>query len=194
MHRPRDAHHRRDGVLATLKEVDLIARLFLLADLASPSWTEAIAPDGPYDAVVSGFTIHHLPDERKRQLYAEIASIEEQNGAPEAARTAFAATGLAADQCAVMDAPPRMISGVGASDFPQEALRWGFEGWAQVHIRYYLFAYLYVIFAVDAVFLFPWATVFAGLGWVSVAEMGIFVGFIAVGLVYAWRKGVLAWT
>ena len=68
------------------------------------------------------------------------------------------------------------------------------EGWAQTHVRYYVFAYLYVIFAVDAVFLFPWATVFAGLGWASVAEMGVFIGFIAVGLVYAWRKGVLTWT
>ncbi len=68
------------------------------------------------------------------------------------------------------------------------------EGWAQSHVRYYVYAYLYVIFAVDAVFLFPWATVFEGLGWVSVAEMGVFVGFIAVGLVYAWRKGVLVWT
>ena len=68
------------------------------------------------------------------------------------------------------------------------------EGWAQTHVRYYVFAYLYVIFAVDAVFLFPWATVFGGLGWVSVAEMGVFIGFIAVGLVYAWRKGVLTWT
>ncbi len=68
------------------------------------------------------------------------------------------------------------------------------EGWAQSHVRYYVYAFLYVIFAVDAVFLFPWATVFEGLGWVSVAEMGVFVGFIAVGLVYAWRKGVLTWT
>jgi NADH-quinone oxidoreductase subunit A len=68
------------------------------------------------------------------------------------------------------------------------------EGWAQSHIRYYVFAYLYVIFAVDAVFLFPWATVFDGLGWISVGEMGVFIGFIAVGLVYAWRKGVLTWT
>jgi NADH-quinone oxidoreductase subunit A len=68
------------------------------------------------------------------------------------------------------------------------------EGWAQSHVRYYVYVYLYVIFAVDAVFLFPWATVFAGLGWVSVAEMGVFIGFIAVGLLYAWRKGVLAWT
>lgn len=68
------------------------------------------------------------------------------------------------------------------------------EGWAQTHVRYYVYAYLYVVFAVDAVFLFPWATVFAGLGWASVAEMGVFVGFIAVGLLYAWRTGVLTWT
>jgi NADH-quinone oxidoreductase subunit A len=68
------------------------------------------------------------------------------------------------------------------------------EGWAQTHVRYYVFAYLYVIFAVDAVFLFPWATVFAALGWVSVVEMGVFIGFIAVGLLYAWRTGVLTWT
>ena len=68
------------------------------------------------------------------------------------------------------------------------------EGWAQTHVRYYVFAYLYVIFAVDAVFLFPWATVFADLGWASVIEMGIFVGLLAIGLLYAWRTGVLAWT
>ncbi len=68
------------------------------------------------------------------------------------------------------------------------------EGWAQSHVRYYVYAYLYVIFAVDAVFLFPWATVFAGLGWVSVAEMGVFIGFLSVGLLYAWRTGVLTWT
>ena len=68
------------------------------------------------------------------------------------------------------------------------------EGWAQTHVRYYVYAYLYVVFAVDAVFLFPWATVFEGLGWVSVGEMGVFIGFVAVGLVYAWRRGVLTWT
>jgi NADH-quinone oxidoreductase subunit A len=70
------------------------------------------------------------------------------------------------------------------------------EGWAQAHIRYYLFAYLYVIFAVDAVYLFPWATVFAlaGFGLASLVEMFVFLGFVAVGLLYAWRKGVLSWT
>ena len=70
------------------------------------------------------------------------------------------------------------------------------EGWAQVHIRYYLFAYLYVIFAVDAVYLFPWATVFAlaGFGLASLIEMFIFLAFVTVGLFYAWRKGILSWT
>lgn len=70
------------------------------------------------------------------------------------------------------------------------------EGWAQAHIRYYLFAYLYVIFAVDAIYLFPWATVFAlvGFGVASLVEMFVFLAFVAVGLLYAWRKGVLSWT
>jgi NADH-quinone oxidoreductase subunit A len=68
------------------------------------------------------------------------------------------------------------------------------EGWAQNHVRYYVYAYLYVVFAVDAVLLFPWATVFGGLGWTTVVEMAVFIGFVAVGLLYAWRKGVLTWT
>ncbi|MEV1008405.1 NADH-quinone oxidoreductase subunit A [Streptomyces sp. NPDC049881] len=69
------------------------------------------------------------------------------------------------------------------------------EGWAHTQVRYYVYAFLYVIFAVDAVFLFPWATVFAadGFGAVTLAEMFVFLGFLAVGLLYAWRKGVLEW-
>lgn len=66
--------------------------------------------------------------------------------------------------------------------------------WAQVHVRFYVFAYLYVVFAVDAVFLFPWATVFAGLGAASVAEMAAFVAIVLVGLAYAGRTGVLTWS
>ena len=69
------------------------------------------------------------------------------------------------------------------------------EGWAQSHVRYYVFAYLYVIFAVDAIYLFPWATVFAapGFGTATLVEMFVFLGFLSVGLLYAWRKGVLTW-
>jgi NADH-quinone oxidoreductase subunit A len=69
-------------------------------------------------------------------------------------------------------------------------------GWEQAQVRYYVYAFLYVVFAVDAVFLFPWATVFArpGFGAVSLGEMFVFLGFLAVGLLYAWKKGVLSWT
>ncbi len=68
------------------------------------------------------------------------------------------------------------------------------EGWAQSTIRYYVYAFLYVIFAVDAVFLFPWAVVLERLGSAAAVEMGIFIAIVVVGLVYAWRKGVLTWT
>jgi NADH-quinone oxidoreductase subunit A len=68
--------------------------------------------------------------------------------------------------------------------------------WAQAQIRYYVYAYLYVLFAVESVFLFPWAVVFdrPGFGAVTVAEMGIFVGVLALGILYAWRKRILHWT
>jgi NADH-quinone oxidoreductase subunit A len=52
-----------------------------------------------------------------------------------------------------------------------------------------------VVFAADAVFLFPWATVFAakGYGGVTLGEMFVFLAFLSAGLAYAWRKGVLSW-
>lgn len=69
------------------------------------------------------------------------------------------------------------------------------EGWAQTHIRYYVYAFLYVIFAVEAVFLYPWATIFAlpGFGARALGAMGVFVALVALGLLYAWRKRVLTW-
>jgi NADH-quinone oxidoreductase subunit A len=70
------------------------------------------------------------------------------------------------------------------------------EDWAHTQIRYYVYSFLYVIFAVDAVFLFPWATVFSapGFGGTTLVEMFVFLGFLAAGLLYAWRKDVLEWT
>ncbi|MBB5871483.1 NADH-quinone oxidoreductase subunit A [Allocatelliglobosispora scoriae] len=67
-------------------------------------------------------------------------------------------------------------------------------GWAQVHIRYYLYAYLYLLFAVEAAFLFPWAVVYLEQGSTTVVEMAIFVGVLALGLLYAWRKKALTWS
>jgi NADH-quinone oxidoreductase subunit A len=67
-------------------------------------------------------------------------------------------------------------------------------GWAQTQVRYYLYAFLYVIFAVDAVYLFPWATVVERFGWATLAEMGVFLGLLGVGLLHAWRRGALRWS
>jgi NADH-quinone oxidoreductase subunit A len=69
------------------------------------------------------------------------------------------------------------------------------DGWAHTNVRYYVYAYLYVIFAVDAVYLFPWATVFAAPGFrgATLLEMFVFIGFLAVGILYAYKKGVLTW-
>jgi NADH-quinone oxidoreductase subunit A len=68
--------------------------------------------------------------------------------------------------------------------------------WAQAEIRYYVYAYLYVLFAVESVFLFPWAVVFArpGFGRSTLVEMVVFVAVLLLGLLYAARKGVLRWT
>nr|WP_205862388.1 NADH-quinone oxidoreductase subunit A [Planosporangium thailandense] len=68
--------------------------------------------------------------------------------------------------------------------------------WAQAQIRYYVYAYLYVLFAVESVFLFPWAVIFdrPGFGAATVVEMGVFIGLLALGLLYAWRKRVLRWS
>ena len=67
------------------------------------------------------------------------------------------------------------------------------EGWSQSQVRYYIFALLFVIFDVEAVFIFPWATQLERYGAFGLVEMGIFVFILLLGLVYASRKGVLRW-
>jgi NADH-quinone oxidoreductase subunit A len=66
--------------------------------------------------------------------------------------------------------------------------------WAQTQVRYFGYAFLYVIFAVDAVFLFPWALVVrSDLGAASLVEVVVFVGVLLIGLVHAARRGLLRW-
>ena len=69
------------------------------------------------------------------------------------------------------------------------------QGWAQTQIRYFVYAFLYVIFAVDAVYLFPWALVVrsADLGVASLVEIAIFIGVLVIGLAHAARRGLLRW-
>lgn len=67
-------------------------------------------------------------------------------------------------------------------------------GWAQSHIRYYVYALLFVLFDVEAVFIFPWATRLEAYQVFGLVEMLVFIAILALGLLYAWRKGVLKWT
>ncbi len=66
-------------------------------------------------------------------------------------------------------------------------------GWGQSNVRYYVYALLFVIFDVEAVFIFPWAVGLGSLGMFGLVEMVIFIVILALGLLYAWRKGVLRW-
>ncbi|MDQ3987242.1 MAG: NADH-quinone oxidoreductase subunit A [Actinomycetota bacterium] len=67
------------------------------------------------------------------------------------------------------------------------------RGWSQANVRYYIFALLFVVFDVEAVFLFPWAIVFESLGTQAFVEMVIFIGILAFALIYAIKKKVLEW-
>ena len=65
--------------------------------------------------------------------------------------------------------------------------------WSQIHIRYYVFAMLFLIFDVEAVFLFPWAVVYLKTVPLVFYEMALFIVILLFGLAYAWKKGALQW-
>lgn len=67
------------------------------------------------------------------------------------------------------------------------------EPWVPFRIQYYLFALLFLVFDIETVFLYPWALIYKKLLWFGFIEMGIFIAILLLGLVYAWRKGVLKW-
>ncbi len=67
------------------------------------------------------------------------------------------------------------------------------SGFSQSQVRYYVFALLFVLFDVEAVFIFPWAVDLEQMGGFVLGEMLVFIAILALGLVYAWRKGVLRW-
>ena len=66
-------------------------------------------------------------------------------------------------------------------------------GWSQSQIRYYVFALLFVIFDVEAVFLFPWAASIERYGTFGLVAMLAFIVLLLDGLVYAWKRGLLRW-
>jgi len=60
-------------------------------------------------------------------------------------------------------------------------------------VKFYVVALLFIVFDVEAVFLYPWAILFKELSWYGLATMGVFVFTLAMGLVYVWKKGALEW-
>ena len=66
--------------------------------------------------------------------------------------------------------------------------------WIRFRVAYYIFALIFVVFDVETVFLYPWAVIAKRIGWYGLAEMVVFLAILALGLAYAWRKGVLRWT
>ncbi|AKL74453.1 NADH:ubiquinone oxidoreductase subunit 3 (chain A) [Actinobacteria bacterium IMCC26256] len=67
------------------------------------------------------------------------------------------------------------------------------RGFGQSNVRYYVYALLFVMFDVEAVFIFPWAINLEALGVSALISMIVFILVLTLGLVYAWRKGVLRW-
>jgi NADH:ubiquinone oxidoreductase subunit 3 (subunit A) len=67
------------------------------------------------------------------------------------------------------------------------------SAWVQYPLAFYIFALLFVAFDVDIVFILSWAVIFHQLSWFGFIEIVFFIGVLALGLVYAWRKGVIRW-
>ena len=67
------------------------------------------------------------------------------------------------------------------------------DSWMQFKVGYYLFSILFLMFDVETVFLFPWATVVRDLGVAGLINIVFFLIILILGLVYAWKKGALEW-
>jgi NADH-quinone oxidoreductase subunit A len=63
----------------------------------------------------------------------------------------------------------------------------------RLSVKFYLTAILFVVFDIEAVFMYPWAAIFRQLGWAGLLEMLSFIAVLAITLIYAWKKGALEW-
>lgn len=87
------------------------------------------------------------------------------------------------------DTPPNPVK----DDTYECGLRTEGPSLVQFNFRFYYIALLFVLFDVELVFLFPWALVFDQVGWQGYFEGMGFIAILALGLLYAWRKGALEW-
>ena len=67
------------------------------------------------------------------------------------------------------------------------------HAWQRFHVRYYPMALLLIAFEMEMMFMYPWAVVYVREGTEALAEMGMFLGILSLGIAYAWREGALRW-
>jgi NADH:ubiquinone oxidoreductase subunit 3 (subunit A) len=67
------------------------------------------------------------------------------------------------------------------------------HAWQRYHVRYYPMTLLFIAFEMEMMFMYPWAVVYVAEGVKAMAEMGMFLAILAVGILYGWREGVFRW-
>lgn len=68
------------------------------------------------------------------------------------------------------------------------------HAWSRYHARYYVMALVFLAFDMEMVYMYPWAVVFVREGAVAMAEMGMFIAILLLGILYAWRERALDWS
>lgn len=93
---------------------------------------------------------------------------------------------------------PKLVAPKKPNKIKQQTYECGIEtvgdAWVQYRIQYYIFGLIFLIFDIEAVFLYPWAAAFDLLPLFAVVEGILFILILIAGLIWAWRKGVLQWT
>lgn len=67
------------------------------------------------------------------------------------------------------------------------------HAWSRYHVRYYSMTLLFIAFEMEMMFMYPWAVVYVQEGVKALAEMGMFLAILSVGIVYGWREGIFRW-
>jgi NADH-quinone oxidoreductase subunit A len=87
---------------------------------------------------------------------------------------------------------PRATSDIKSSPFESGSIPIG-NARERFNVKFFMVALLFIVFDVEAVFIYPWAVLLKELGWSAMISMGLFMSTLVVGLIYVWRKGALTW-
>ncbi|WP_414654915.1 NADH-quinone oxidoreductase subunit A [Iamia sp.] len=94
--------------------------------------------------------------------------------------------GIARRRWGVRSTAPQRVPVLGGSEPETHA-------WSRFHVRYYPMSLVFIAFEMEMMFMYPWAVVFVAEGVMALAEMGMFLAILSVGIVYAWREGAFRW-